>query len=66
MCNEIWVPISGFEDTYEISNIGRIKSHRAHTGRDEKGHILSNKNSKGDYLRIVLFDINDKNRRSFK
>lgn len=48
---EIWKPIIGFEGCYEISNYGRIKSYRSGNG----GRVLSTKNSKGDYLRIVLF-----------
>ncbi len=47
---EIWRDIKGFEGVYQISNYGRLKSFKAN--RD--GRVLSNKNSKGDYLAVVL------------
>lgn len=61
---EKWIPISGFNGIYEISDMGRIKSHRKHYGYDEEGHILSNKNSKGDYLRAILRGEDGKRKRS--
>lgn len=61
---EKWVPISGFNGIYEISDMGRIKSHRKHYGYDEEGHILSIKNSKGDYLRVVLYGDDKKIKRT--
>lgn len=47
---ETWKDIKGFEGIYQISNMGRVKSFKA----DPNGRILSIKNSKGDYLNIVL------------
>ena len=47
---ETWKDIKGFEGIYQISNMGRAKSFKA----DPNGRILSIKNSKGDYLNIVL------------
>jgi|GEM_PF-28358 len=47
---EIWKDIKGYEGYYQISNKGRIKSFLIY--RD--GYIRSNKNQKGDYLRIIL------------
>lgn len=47
---EAWKDIKGFEGIYQISNMGRVKSFKA----DPNGRILSIKNSKGDYLNIVL------------
>jgi len=47
---ETWKDIKGFEGIYQISNMGRVKSFKA----DLNGRILSIKNSKGDYLNIVL------------
>lgn len=47
--NEEWRDIKGFENIYAISNKGRLASFK-------KGfwNILSTKNSKGDYLAVVL------------
>ncbi|WP_417444605.1 NUMOD4 motif-containing HNH endonuclease [Joostella sp.] len=50
MSVEVWKPIKGFEGVYAISSKGRVKSFK----KDPKGYILSNKNSKGWYLNIVL------------
>lgn len=47
--NEEWRYVKDFEDVYAISNKGRLASNKR-TG----WHILSNKNSKGDYLVVVL------------
>lgn len=46
---EKWVDIEGFEGVYKVSNLGRIMSNK-------RGYwnILSIKNSKGDYLSVVL------------
>ena len=46
---EIWKSIIGFEDLYEVSNLGRIKSLIQCPSL-----IRSTKNKKGDYLRISL------------
>lgn len=47
---EIWKDVTGFEGVYQISSLGKLKSFK-----DLKfGRILSNKNSKGDYLSVVL------------
>lgn len=47
---EIWVDIRGFEGIYQVSSLGNIKSFKKVNG----GKILSNKNSKGGYLSIIL------------
>lgn len=52
--SEEWKWISGYVGLYMVSSLGRIKSFRKHTG----GYIRSNKNCKGDYLRINLYDSN--------
>jgi hypothetical protein len=46
---EIWKCIIDYEGLYKISNLGRLASLKS-----GKFRILSNKNSKGDYLRIRL------------
>lgn len=50
MNNEIWKDVKGFEGFYQVSNLGRLKSFK----KDPGGYILSNKNSKGGYLSVVL------------
>lgn len=47
---ETWKDIKGFEGVYQISSLGNLKSFK----EDKNGRILSNKNSKGDYLSVVL------------
>ena len=51
---EIWKPVEGYEDRYEISNFGRVKSldsrHKSHCGKIMKPWINSNKK----YLYITL------------
>ncbi|SPF51194.1 conserved hypothetical protein [Candidatus Desulfosporosinus infrequens] len=47
---ELWKDIEGFEGVYQISTKGRLKSFK----KLREGFILSNKNSKKDYLSVVL------------
>lgn len=49
---EEWKDIKGYEGLYQISNYGRLKSFK----KNDKGYIMSNKNSKGWYLTVVLLD----------
>ena len=63
---EIWKPVKGFEEFYEVSNYGRVRSkdreRKVPFGRRgiQKGKVLKqNTNSKG-YLRVPLTDGNCK------
>lgn len=47
--NEEWRFVKNFENIYAISNKGRLASNKS-----KKWIVLSNKNSKGGYLSIVL------------
>lgn len=47
---EIWKPVKGFEELYEISSEGRLKSYK----RNSSGKMLKLTNQNGDYLRVVL------------
>jgi hypothetical protein len=47
--DETWRFVSGFEGVYAISNKGRLASSKR-----GKWNVLSNKNSKGDYLTVIL------------
>lgn len=46
---EIWKPISGYEDRYEVSNFGKIKSLRTQ-------QILQGESTKNGYIRVRLWD----------
>lgn len=47
--NEDWRFVRGFENIYAISNKGRLASNKS-----KKWRVLSNQNSKGGYLSVVL------------
>ena len=38
--NEIWLPIIGYEDLYEISNMGRVKSIDRYVTNNSHGGIM--------------------------
>ena len=45
---EVWKDIKGYEGTYQVSNLGRVKALADNTRRTHKGeHILSQTNSRG-------------------
>ena len=48
---EIWKPVPGFEGSYEISSISRVRS--LHTRHGEKGKILRQQ-FKGEYYQVAL------------
>jgi hypothetical protein len=50
MQQEIWKDINKFEGIYQVSNFGRVKSFK----QFKDGLILSNKNSNGGYLSLIL------------
>lgn len=55
---ELWKPVVGYEGSYEVSNLGRVRSLDRFNSRGYwiKGRQLAlNKNQKG-YLRVGLFD----------
>lgn len=62
--NEIWKPVLGLEDSYEVSNFGRIRSLdrkiRASHGsfRTIKGTVLRPSITKNGYLQIRLYKNN--------
>lgn len=51
---EIWKDIEGFEDKYQISNLGNIKSLKDSKGNKREKILKLQKDNKG-YLRIQLF-----------
>lgn len=63
LCEEIWLPVVGFEGLYEISNIGRVKSvpkttaHRTFEGRVRVGKpiIKRQRLTKFGYLNLLLW-----------
>lgn len=53
MTEEIWKPISGYEEKYQVSNLGRVKSlNYRHTGKEK---ILKLCNNGHDYLCVNLY-----------
>lgn len=46
---EVWKPIKGFEDKYEVSNFGRVRNKTTN-------HIYKMTNQYGDYFSIILYD----------
>lgn len=66
--NEIWRPVKGYENLYEISNLGRVKSLPRLKTSGAAGRILTKErylkpciNEKGYYL-VVLSKPNEKKR----
>ncbi len=61
LLNEIWLPIKGFEDYYEVSNLGRFKNKdRLLTRINEvkqftKGKILKNNYYSNGYVQLILY-----------
>ena len=54
--NEIWRPVLGFEDKYEVSNMGRVKSlSYLRTG---KSKILVSRKTVNGYLKVSLWSKN--------
>lgn len=57
MKTEIWLPISGYEGIYEISNFGRVKSlNYLHTGTERimKPYAVVSKHGNVPYLQVDL------------
>lgn len=52
MMNEIWKDINGYEELYQVSNFGNVKSLNYRNTDEEK--ILKNRKDKGGYLRVFL------------
>ena len=46
---EIWKPIIGYEDRYEVSNFGKVKSLKTH-------QVLRGEHTKDGYIRVRLWD----------
>lgn len=56
---EIWKPVVGYEDKYEVSNLGRVRSldHEVWGGRSfykKRGRILSQNQTGGQHPRVNL------------
>lgn len=61
MCSERWLPISGYEGLYEISDTGRVKSLTKGLGSRKKAHeterILQGwLKAKDHYLQVRLYE----------
>lgn len=68
-CTEIWKPVIGYEELYEVSNLGRVRSldrvvDRGYYGLHlHKGKLLSPTNNGTGYL-IVGLNGNDRKRKN--
>ena len=70
--SEVWKPIADYEDYYEVSNLGRIRSHdrlidRSHAGMSNyvlAGRIIRQRLDKDGYSLVTLNK--DKQPRTFK
>ena len=52
--NEIWKDIEGYEEYYEVSNLGRVRSveRRLNDGRIYGGRILRQKQARNGYIQV--------------
>lgn len=56
---EIWKEIKGYEELYQVSNLGRVKSlDRVISNRNYKGKLLKSSKTKGGYLQVSLWKEN--------
>ncbi len=51
--NEVWKDIEGYEELYQVSNLGRVKS--LNYNKTSKSKILSPRKNKTRYLSVCLF-----------
>ena len=57
--NEIWKPVVGFEELYEVSNLGRVKALKRKKNCNRgwgwiKEHIMKNSTNGGEYYKVPL------------
>lgn len=63
---EKWIDIQGFENKYQVSNLGRVRSVDRIVVRSDgktlhkKGKILKNRINRDGYLSVILYDNNFK------
>ena len=60
---EIWKPVVGYENLYEVSNLGRVKSLKDNKGRYREKIKSSSDNGRG-YLNVCLYK-NGKGKRCY-
>lgn len=54
---EIWKPVKGFEEIYEVSNLGRVRCISNHVAKYRRGYIKSQcPQSNGKYMTVSLWD----------
>lgn len=51
---EEWRPIPGFEDLYEVSNLGRVKSLGNGSSGNSKQRILKTRKTENGYMTVTL------------
>lgn len=56
MAKETWKPVKGYEELYEVSDIGRVRSKRANTRiADKTNRIMKLKIDSNGYFRVNLY-----------
>lgn len=65
MDNEVWMPVSGWETLYEVSNIGRVRSldrrcKRWNASALHKGQIMKQQENNMGYRYVIMKDIDKK------
>ena len=59
--DEEWKPVIGYEDYYEVSNLGRVRSKRNKTRiTDKESKVMKQKFDNRGYLRVNLHSENNK------
>lgn len=53
---EVWKPVYGFEDSYEVSNLGRIRRVKPCRNQFDTPRVLSLTEQRGGYLGTILSD----------
>jgi len=51
---EVWKPVVGYEEFYEVSNLGRIRNKGRRPGQHYSNIIMKQRHNKGGYLTIAL------------
>lgn len=51
---ELWKPVAGFEDRYQVSNLGNVRSIQTNHGKYQEKLLKQNRTSTSDYAYVNL------------
>lgn len=51
---ELWKPVAGFEDRYQVSNLGNVRSIQTNHGKYQEKLLKQNRTSTSDYAYVKL------------